>query len=45
VGDYDLLWDLDDLARDVRESLEQLADAARVELSSERPRTSDVVRR
>ncbi|MBD0280956.1 MAG: wax ester/triacylglycerol synthase family O-acyltransferase [Thermoleophilaceae bacterium] len=45
VGDYDLLWDLDDLAGDIRESLEQLADAARVELSSERPATADVVRR
>ncbi|HYP48913.1 MAG TPA: WS/DGAT domain-containing protein, partial [Thermoleophilaceae bacterium] len=33
VGDYDLLWDLDDLAADVREALEELADEAGVELS------------
>jgi diacylglycerol O-acyltransferase len=32
VGDFDLLWDLDDLARDVEESLAQLADAAGVTL-------------
>jgi diacylglycerol O-acyltransferase len=32
VGDFDLLWDLDDLARDVEESLAELADAAGVEL-------------
>jgi diacylglycerol O-acyltransferase / wax synthase len=32
VGDYDLLWDIDDLARDVRESLAELAEAAGVEL-------------
>jgi diacylglycerol O-acyltransferase len=45
VGDFDLLWDLDDLARDVRRSLEELADAAGVELSSDRPRTAEMVRR
>jgi diacylglycerol O-acyltransferase / wax synthase len=33
VGDYDLLWDLDDLARDVYESLSDLAHAAGFELS------------
>jgi diacylglycerol O-acyltransferase len=32
VGDYELLWDIDDLAEDVRESLSELADAAGVEL-------------
>jgi diacylglycerol O-acyltransferase / wax synthase len=32
VGDFDLLWDLDELARDVRESLEELAASAGVEL-------------
>ena len=36
VGDYDLLWDLDDLAVDVRDSLEELAAAAGVELTRER---------
>jgi diacylglycerol O-acyltransferase / wax synthase len=45
VGDYDVLWDLEDLARDVGESLEELADAAGVELSSEPARAADVVRR
>jgi diacylglycerol O-acyltransferase len=40
VGDFDLLWDLDELAGDVRASLEELAAAAGIELSSarERPR-------
>jgi diacylglycerol O-acyltransferase / wax synthase len=33
VGDYDLLWDLDDFAEDIRESLAELADGAGVELS------------
>ncbi|MFN2617366.1 MAG: wax ester/triacylglycerol synthase family O-acyltransferase [Thermoleophilaceae bacterium] len=33
VGDYDLLWDLDDLARDLRESLAELAAEAGVRLS------------
>jgi diacylglycerol O-acyltransferase / wax synthase len=32
VGDFDLLWDLDELAVDVRESLVELATAADVEL-------------
>jgi diacylglycerol O-acyltransferase len=32
VGDYDLLWDLDDLAADMRDSLAELAAAAGVEL-------------
>jgi diacylglycerol O-acyltransferase / wax synthase len=36
VGDFDLLWDLDDLAEDVRQSLAELAAAAGVELTPER---------
>jgi diacylglycerol O-acyltransferase / wax synthase len=32
VGDYDLMWDLDDFADDLEESLAELADAAGVEL-------------
>jgi WS/DGAT/MGAT family acyltransferase len=32
VGDYDVLWDLDDFATDVQESLGELAEAAGVEL-------------
>jgi diacylglycerol O-acyltransferase / wax synthase len=35
VGDFDLLWDLDDFAEDVRESLDELAAAAGVELRAE----------
>jgi hypothetical protein len=33
VGDFDLMWDLDDFADDVRESLGELASAAGVELT------------
>jgi diacylglycerol O-acyltransferase / wax synthase len=33
VGDYDLLWDIEDLAEDVRESLGELADAAGVKVT------------
>ena len=33
IGDYDLLWDLEDVAADVRRSLEELAGAAGVELT------------
>jgi diacylglycerol O-acyltransferase / wax synthase len=33
VGDYDLLWDLDELAEDVAESLREVAEAAGVELA------------
>jgi diacylglycerol O-acyltransferase / wax synthase len=36
VGDYDLLWDLDALAEDIRASLAELADAAGIELTAER---------
>jgi diacylglycerol O-acyltransferase / wax synthase len=34
VGDYDLMWDLDDFADDLEESLADLADAAGVELGA-----------
>jgi diacylglycerol O-acyltransferase / wax synthase len=44
VGDYDLLWDLDELASDVRDSLEELAAAAGIELSSTRERPREAVR-
>ena len=33
VGDWDLMWDLDEFAADLRGSLEELAEAAGVELS------------
>jgi hypothetical protein len=33
VGDYDVMFDIDDLAEDLRESLAELARAAGVELS------------
>jgi diacylglycerol O-acyltransferase / wax synthase len=35
VGDWDLMWDIDDFAEDVRESLAELADDAGVELTAE----------
>jgi diacylglycerol O-acyltransferase / wax synthase len=35
VGDYDLLWDLDDFADDVQEALAELAAEAGVELTVE----------
>jgi diacylglycerol O-acyltransferase / wax synthase len=34
VGDWDLMWDLDEFADDLRESLEELAHAAGVELAA-----------
>jgi diacylglycerol O-acyltransferase / wax synthase len=37
VGDYDLMWDIDDLALDVRESLAELAEAAAVDLTEPKP--------
>jgi diacylglycerol O-acyltransferase / wax synthase len=37
VGDYDLMWDLDDLATDLEESLAELAAAAGVELTEREP--------
>jgi WS/DGAT/MGAT family acyltransferase len=36
VGDYDVLWDLDQFAEDVREALDELAAAAGVELRGSR---------
>jgi diacylglycerol O-acyltransferase / wax synthase len=33
VGDFDLMWDLDDFGTDLQESLEELASAAGVELT------------
>ena len=45
VGDFDLLWDLDALANDVRDSLEELAAAAGVELSSAPERVREAVSR
>jgi WS/DGAT/MGAT family acyltransferase len=44
VGDYDLMWDLDDFADDVRESLAELAAEARVELTVEREPSREAVR-
>jgi diacylglycerol O-acyltransferase / wax synthase len=37
VGDYELMWDIDDLAEDIRESLGELADAAGVQLHEPKP--------
>ena len=37
VGDFDLLWDLDELAEDVGESLAELAEAAGVRAERDRP--------
>ena len=34
VGDLDLMWEIDDLAEDVADSLAELAEAASVELAS-----------
>src|SRR5918999_285077 len=44
VGDYDLMWDLDDFADDVRESLAELAAEAKVELTTERQPARQAVR-
>ena len=38
VGDFDAMHDLDDLAEDFQESLAELADAAGVSISTERPK-------
>ena len=38
VGDYDMLWDIDELADDVRASLAELADTAGVRLTGEAAR-------
>jgi WS/DGAT/MGAT family acyltransferase len=44
VGDYDMLWDLDELAGDVRASLAELAEEAGVELSAAYRRAEAPVR-
>jgi WS/DGAT/MGAT family acyltransferase len=44
VGDYDLLWDLDDFTEDVRESLAELAAEAGVELTAETESSDQAVR-
>jgi hypothetical protein len=43
VGDYDMIWDLDELADDVRASLAELADTAGVRLTDTRQRPHDRV--
>ena len=43
VGDYDMLWDLDELAADVEASLAELADTAGVRLTSDGRRFSETV--
>jgi diacylglycerol O-acyltransferase / wax synthase len=44
VGDYDLMWDLDDFADDVRESLAELAREAKVELTDTEATLAQAVR-
>jgi diacylglycerol O-acyltransferase len=44
VGDFDLMWDLDDFTEDVRESLAELAAEARVELTAETEQAGQAVR-
>jgi diacylglycerol O-acyltransferase / wax synthase len=44
VGDYDLMWDLDAFADDVRDSLAELAHAAGVELTAESAPSGQAVR-
>ncbi|HEU0023718.1 MAG TPA: wax ester/triacylglycerol synthase family O-acyltransferase [Thermoleophilaceae bacterium] len=43
VGDYDMLWDLDELAEDVRASLAELADTAGVRLTGSTELASETV--
>jgi hypothetical protein len=40
VGDYDLLWDIDELAEDVRAALGELAEVAGIKLSDPAPALS-----
>jgi WS/DGAT/MGAT family acyltransferase len=42
VGDFDVMYDIDDLAEDLYRSLAELADAADVELSTEAPSATSV---
>jgi hypothetical protein len=44
VGDYDLMWDLDEFTEDVRESLAELAAEAGVELTAETEPSGQAVR-
>jgi len=44
VGDFDLMWDLDDFADDVRESLAELAREAKVELTDTEKTLAQAVR-
>jgi diacylglycerol O-acyltransferase / wax synthase len=44
VGDFDLMWDLDDFTEDVRESLAELAAEAHVELIAETEPSGQAVR-
>ena len=44
VGDFDLMWDLDEFTEDVRESLAELAAEAGVELTAETERPGQAVR-
>ena len=44
VGDYDLMWDLDEFTEDVRESLAELAAEAGVELTAETETPGQAVR-
>jgi WS/DGAT/MGAT family acyltransferase len=44
VGDYDLMWDLDEFTDDVRESLAELAAEAGVELTAETETSGQAVR-
>jgi WS/DGAT/MGAT family acyltransferase len=44
VGDYDLMWDLDEFAEDVYESLSELATEAGVELTAPREPSRQAVR-
>jgi diacylglycerol O-acyltransferase / wax synthase len=44
VGDFDLMWDLDDFTADVRESLDELAAEAGVELTAETEPSGQAVR-
>ncbi len=44
VGDFDLMWDLDDFTEDVRDSLAELAAEAHVELTAETEPSGQAVR-
>jgi hypothetical protein len=44
VGDFDLMWDLDEFTEDVRESLAELAAEAGVERTAETEPSGQAVR-